>query len=73
MSNLVETITVKVTLHRDKADHFPYDHLWDTLRRMWLHVCPWNHASGYVNLHNIEISWKSSGLHEVPETTAGDN
>lgn len=71
MSNLVETVTVKITLHRDRAQSFPYDTLWGTLRKIWPHVCPWQNANGYINMHDIEIEWSSSGLTEVQGS--GDN
>jgi hypothetical protein len=71
MTNLVETVTVRIALHRDKADSFPYDSLWGTLRKIWPHVCPWRQAAGYINMHNIEIEWTSSGLTE--EHDANDN
>ena len=67
MTNLIETVTVTVTLYRDKADNFPYDTLWATLKKIWPHVCPWRNANGYVNMYNIEIEWKSSGLTEEVE------
>ena len=73
MTHLIERITVTVTLHRDKADRFPYDHLWETLRRIWPQVCPWMNKRGYINMHNIEIEWKSDGLEEVAEATGSDN
>ena len=71
MTALNEQISVTITLHRDKADSFPYDHLWETLKRIWPHVCPWYRANGYINMHNVEIEWKSSGLQEEHEP--GDN
>ena len=65
MTHLIETVTIKITLHRDRADKFPYDNLWATLKRIWQHIVPTRNMRGHINMHGIEIEWSSSGLEEV--------
>lgn len=73
MTHLIETVTVKITLHRDSADNFPYDNTWEVLKRVWPSVCPWSKRRGHLRMHNIEIEWNGTGLEEVAEVLGSDN
>lgn len=73
MSNLIETVTVKIILHRDRFENFPYDNAWEVLKRVWPHVCPWSNRYGHLRLNDIEIEWSNTGLEEVPEVSGTDN
>ena len=77
MTNLVERVTLTVTLHHDQVDSAVYGgglDLKQVVRRIWPHICPWASVTdGRLHMRGVEIEWKSTGLEEVPEIGGGDN
>lgn len=77
VSNLIERVTVTVTLNHDEVDSAVYHgatDLKEIVKRIWPHICPWVSVSdGSLKMAGIEIQWRSTGLEEVPEIGNGDN
>ena len=71
MTNLIERITVTVTLNHDQVDSAIYHggtDIKDIVKRIWPHICPWASVSdGKLTMAGIEIEWRSSGLMEEVE------
>ena len=64
MTHLVETITVKITLHRDEHPDFPYD---DALGLRFLK------NKGRVRQGFVTWEWEKHGVEEVAEVSVSDN
>jgi hypothetical protein len=64
VTNLVEKITVELTLHRDEADDFPFDNIGG------LNSLP---RKGMQRIGLITYEWERHGAEEVPEIAGGDN
>lgn len=65
MTHLVETITLKLTLHRDEQPNFPFDNLAPGLKRL--------SKKGQKRVGSMTIAWEKHGLMEIPEATVSDN
>ena len=77
MTNLIERVTVTVTLNHDKINSAVYSgdvDLWEDLEKLWPIVpsAIW-FRDGNVTVRDgaLKIEWKSSGLYE--EVESGDN
>lgn len=64
MTHLVETITLKLTLHRDEHPQFPFDDVLD------LGSLP---KRGRERRGYVTYEWERHGLEEVSEVSGGDN
>lgn len=64
MTNIIEQITVTLTLHRDEEDNFPFDDL------LGLKHLP---RKGRERRGNVTYEWEKTGIFEVPEIAGGDN
>jgi hypothetical protein len=64
VTNLVETISLTLTLHRDEADDFPFDDI------LGLKCLP---RRGRQRIGNCTYEWVREGCVEVPEIAGGDN
>lgn len=77
MTELVDEIVVRITLHHDKVDSAETRGRKDLrawLRNYWPHIAPWvaePDQKGKMLLIGgaIEIEWDQSGLVEIPELT----
>jgi hypothetical protein len=64
MTNLVETISVKITLHRDEHPDFPYDDILGLARL---------EPKGRARVGCVTWEWERFGCEEVAEVHAADN
>jgi hypothetical protein len=79
VTQLVEDITIKITLNHDKTDSEIYSgkvNLWGELEKIWSIVpAAIQFRDGHVEVRGgaLKIEWRSTGLEEQPEETGGDN
>jgi hypothetical protein len=64
VTNLIETISLTLTLHRDEDDAFPFDDI------LGLKQLP---RRGRQRIGHCTFEWTRHGVEEVPELAGGDN